>query len=118
MAVESSVNDDYPLFVLGVAQEQGGVTTVSVAPALFSFGAEGQIVLPNGNILVVEVLNPSTGTPFAAGSDYSADTVAGVISLNPGGAIPPGGVVSIGYSYAEAVVATPAEAGDPAAAGS
>ncbi|MGA2408850.1 MAG: Gp37 family protein [Candidatus Binataceae bacterium] len=118
MAVEPSVPQNYPLFVLGVAQEQGGATTVSVEPAEFAFDGDGQIVLPNGNILVVQLINPPTGSPFTIGSDYSINTVTGVISLIPQGAIPPGATVAISYSYGESVTATPAQIGDPDATGS
>jgi hypothetical protein len=84
LAVEPSSADNYPLFVLGVAQEQGGITAITVAPAPYSFDENGEIALPNGNITSLEVLNPSTGVPYNAGTDYTVNTVAGVISLNPG----------------------------------
>ena len=118
MAVEPSSADDYPLFVLGVAQEQGGITAISLAPAPYPFDENGEIALPNGNITLVEVLDPSTETPYTAGTDYTVNAVAGVISLNPGGAIAPGAAVSIGYSYAETVIATPSQVGDPSTSGS
>ena len=50
----------------------------------------GRIVLPNGNITSVEVLNSSTAAPYNAGTDYTLNTVAGVISINPGGSDRPG----------------------------
>ncbi|HTT76087.1 MAG TPA: Gp37 family protein [Candidatus Binataceae bacterium] len=115
MAVEPSVIENYPLFVLGVAQEKGGITTISVAPAPYAFDASGEITLPNGNITALEMLNPSTGFEYIAGTDYSANAVTGVISANPSGAIPPGATVSIAYSYGETVTAVPSQAGDPSA---
>jgi hypothetical protein len=45
--------------------------------------------------------------------ELALDTVAGVIDLNPGGGIQAGTAVSIGYSYAETVIATPPLAGYP-----
>jgi Gp37 protein len=118
LAVEPSSADNYPVFVLGVAQEQGGITTVSLAPAPYSFGENGEIALPNGNVTFVEVLSFPAGTPYNAGTDYTVNAVAGVISLISGGAIEPGAAVSIGYSYAETVIATPSEVGDPSTNGS
>jgi Gp37 protein len=118
LAVEPSTVNNYPLFVLGVAQEEGGVTTITVAPASYSFDTNGQVALPNRNITAIEILNPSTGTAYSLGADYGVNTVSGVIELNPGGAIPAGAAVSIGYSYAETAIATPAQAGDPTTSGS
>jgi hypothetical protein len=118
LAVEPSSVNNYPLFVLGVAQEEGGITTTTVASASYSFDAEGQVALPNGNITAIEVLNPLTRTAYSAETDYSVNTVSGTIDLNPGGTIPAGATVSIGYSYAESVIATPAQAGDPTTSGS
>jgi hypothetical protein len=113
MAVEPSVTQDYPLFILGVAQEEAGITTVSVAPAPFSFNAAGEVQLPNGNIRALEILNPSTGALYSATVDYTANTVTGLISANSGGSLAPGAPVTIGYSFAETVLATPSEAGNP-----
>jgi hypothetical protein len=118
LAVEPSGTNNYPLFVRGVAQEEGGITTTTVAAAPYSFDANGQITLSNGNITAIEVLNPSTGNAYTAGADYSVNTVAGVLDLNPAGAILPGVTVSIAYSYAETVIAAPAQAGDQTTSGS
>jgi hypothetical protein len=113
MAVEPPVADNYPLFVLGVAQEVGGITTISVAPAPFVFNDDGEVQLPNGNLLTTEVLNASTDNLYEPGNDYTVDTVTGTISVNPAGALAPGATVNIGYSYAETVIATPAELDNP-----
>jgi hypothetical protein len=113
MAVEPSVTENSPLFEMGVAQAEGGVPTVAVAPDPFTFDASGEVQLPNGNIRALEILNPSTGAPYSATVDYTANTVTGLISANPGGALAPATVVNIGYSYAETVIATPSQAGDP-----
>jgi len=118
LAAEPSATDDYPLFVLGVAQEQGGITSISALPALFTFDTNGQVQLANGNILAAEVIDPSTGAGFTPGTDYTVDTVGGLVTLNPAGAIPPGASVSIGYSFAETVIATPSLVEDPASSGS
>jgi hypothetical protein len=109
LAVEPSVAENYPLFILGVAQEQGGLTTISIAPAPYSFDGNGEVALPNGNIIALEVLNPSTGAAYIDGTDYSVNTVSGVIALKPAGAITSGAAVSIEYSYAETVISTPGQ---------
>ena len=70
LAVEPSTPDNYPLFVLGVAQEEGGITTITPAPAPYPFDENGEIALPNGNITLIAILDPSTGTPYTAGTDY------------------------------------------------
>ncbi|HUN58010.1 MAG TPA: Gp37 family protein [Candidatus Binataceae bacterium] len=113
LAVEPSSVDNYPLFVLGVAQEKGGITTVTVAAAPYSFDVNGEITLPNGNITAIQVLNPSTGTAYSADADYSVNAVSGVIYLDPTGAIQLGATVHISYSYGDIVVATPAENSNP-----
>jgi Gp37 protein len=113
MAVEPPVADNYPLFVLGVAQEVGGITTITVAPAPFAFNDDGEVQLPNGNLLTIEVLNPLTGAPYDPGNDYTVNTVAGTVSVYAGGALTPGATVDIGYSYAEKVIATPAQLDNP-----
>jgi hypothetical protein len=113
MAVEPSVIENYPPFILGIAQEEGGITTVSAAPALFSFNAAGEVQLPNGNIRALEILNPSTGASYSPTVDYTVNTVTGLISVNSGGSLAPGTPVTIGYGFAETVIATPSEAGNP-----
>jgi len=104
-AVEPSSPDNFPLFVKGVAQERGGLTAVSVAPAPYTFNANGQIQLPCGNVSQAAVSNPVSGAAYTAGADYSVDTVNGIITLNPSGAIAAGATVDVAYSYAETVTA-------------
>jgi hypothetical protein len=115
MAVEPSSTENYPLFVLGVAQEEGGLTTSTAAPASFVFGANGEIQLPNGNVIALELANPASGNVYSAGTDYTADTVTGIISATPEGLLGPGVFVNIGYSYAETVIAGPSLVGNPQA---
>ena len=115
MAIEPSVTENYPLFVLGVAQEQGGLTAITAAPAPFVFDTNGQIQLLNGNVTAVVLANPLSGSVYAASTDYTVDSVTGLISATPEGALAPGVLVNLGYSYAETVIATPALVGNPLA---
>ncbi len=104
-AVEASVADNYPLLTLASAQEQGGVTAMSVAPTSYAFDESGQIELPNGNLSAVQVINISTGTPYVAESDYTVDTVNGIIARSSTGTIGANALVNVAYSYAEVVTA-------------
>jgi Gp37 protein len=104
-AVEASVPDNYPLLTVATAEEQGGITTVSVGPALYQFNQSGQVELPNGNVSAVLVTNVSTGALYAAGTDYALDTVNGIIALSPAGTITTGASVNVAYTYAEIVTA-------------
>jgi hypothetical protein len=104
-AVEPPTTDGFPLFVKGVAQEQGGVTTTSLAASPYLFDANGQIPLANGNLLAVTVANATTGAMYAADADYEIDTVNGIIKRTANGAIAAGATVRIAYSYAEIVTA-------------
>jgi hypothetical protein len=104
-AVEASLADNYPLLTVATAQEQGGITTVSVAPALYQFNGSGQVQLPNGNVSAVMVTNASNSVLYAAGSDYILDTVNGIIARLPTGTIAAGAQVNVAYTYAELVTA-------------
>lgn len=104
-AVEPSSADNFPLFVKGIAQEQGGLTAISLAPAPYTFNANGQIQLPYGNVSQVAVTNPGSGLAYVAGADYSVDTVNGIIMRNPGGSIAAGATVNVAYTYAETATA-------------
>lgn len=104
-AVEPPTMDGFPLFIKGIAQEQGGVTTTSLAAAPYVFNASGQILLPHGNLLAVTVANATTETAYAADADYEIDTVNGIITRTANGAIAAGATVKIAYSYAEIMTA-------------
>jgi Gp37 protein len=104
-AVEPSTAENFPLFIKGVAQEQGGLTTISLAPAPYTFDANDQIRLPHGNVVAVTVTDPTSGTNYANGADYTLDTVNGVIHRVTTGPVAAGASVNVAYSYAETVVA-------------
>lgn len=105
-AVEPSSADNFPLFVKGIAQEQGGLSAISLAPAPNTFDTNGQIHLPHGNVSRIALSDPVSGAAYAAGADYSLDTVNGIITRNPNGAIAAGATVDAAYTYAETATAT------------
>jgi Gp37 protein len=113
VAVEPSPADEFPLFITGIAQEEGGQTTVTLGAAQFIFDPNGQIQLPNHNLFAVTV-TAAGGAQLVENTDFSVDGVAGIITALAGGATGAGQTVSIAYSYAERVVA---EAGQSAPLG-
>jgi Gp37 protein len=113
VAVEPSPTDNFPLFVTGIAQEEGGETTVTLGTAQFTFDTNGQIQLPNRNVFAVAV-TAAGGAQLTLNIDFSLDGVNGIITAVAGGASGAGQTVSIAYSFAERVVA---EAGQTAPAG-
>lgn len=104
VAVEASPADNFPLFIKGIAQEEGGQTAITVGAAQFTFNANGQIQLPHTNVFAATV-TAAGGAQLAEGTDYSLDGVNGIVTALAGGAAAAGETVSIAYSYAENVVA-------------
>jgi hypothetical protein len=104
MAVEPSSIDDLPLFVRGAALEEGGMTS-TVVEALFTFDSDDQINLPQGNITQLTISNPTSGTAYAVGTDYSLDAVNGIIIRNSTGSIAAGASVEVAYCYSDTVIA-------------
>jgi len=104
-ALEPPLPEGFPLFVKGVAQEQGGVTTTCLSPAPWVFNANGQIRLPHGNLLALTITDATTGAPYATGADYAVDAVSGIITRVASGGIGSGATVNIEYSYGETVAA-------------
>ncbi|MGH7839887.1 MAG: Gp37 family protein [Candidatus Binataceae bacterium] len=104
-AVEPATIDNFPLLVEAVAQERGGQTVRSVAAGQFVFNANGEIQLSANNISGVVVSSLPAGTPYTLNTDYTLDTVNGVVNWLTSGAIPPGAIVNVAYSYAEVVIA-------------
>ncbi len=103
VAVEPSTPDNYPLLALARAQEQGGITAVSVAPALYTFDSSGHIQLPRGNVSALLVTNATNGTIYVIGIDYTLDAVNGIVTRVAAGAIAAGAPVAIAYTYADVV---------------
>jgi len=104
-AVEAPASDNYPLLTIATAQEQGGITAVSVAPAVYQFDQGGQIQLPNGNVSDLLVTNPANGTLYTTVNDYTLDAANGIITRSATGTIAPNAFVDVAYAYAEVVTA-------------
>jgi Gp37 protein len=105
VAVEASQPEDFPLFIKGIALEEGGQTSVTVGAAAYTFNSNLQVQLPQGNVFAVSVTAPG-GAALIQGTDYSIDRVDGIITAISGGAISAGETVQIAYSYAEVAIAT------------
>jgi hypothetical protein len=104
-AVEASASDNYPLLTIATAQEQGGITAVSVAPAVYQFDQGGQIHLPNSNVSTLLVTNPASGALYIPVNDYTLDAANGIITRTTTGAIAPNAFVDVAYTSAEIVTA-------------
>jgi len=104
-AVEASSTDNYPTLVLATTQEQGGVTSVSVGTAAYTFNSSGAIQLPNGNVTAVALSNITSGVLYALGTDYTLDSVNGILARVTSGTLPQGATINVAYSYAEVVTA-------------
>src|SRR5580704_13951743 len=105
VACEASQPEDFPLFIKGIALEEGGQTSITVGAAAYAFNSNSQIQLPQGNVFAVSITGPG-GASLIAGTDYSIDRAGGIVTALPGGAITAGETVQIAYSYAEEVVVT------------
>ena len=111
MAVEPSFPDNFPLFIQGVAQEQGGQTNLTVAAAQYTFNGADQIAIGQGNIDSLVVSSVTGSITYAAGTDYSLDRLNGIVTRIAIGAIAAGATVRLAYGYAEVVTVT-ASGGD------
>ncbi len=105
VAVEASQPGDFPLFIKGIALEEGGQTSVTVGAAAYTFNSSRQIQLPHGNVFAVNLTGPG-GAPLTQGVDFSVDRANGIVTAISGGAISAGATVQIAYAYAEEAVAT------------
>lgn len=105
VAVEASRPDDFPLFIKGIALEEGGQTSVTLGAAGYTFNSNLQIQLLQGNVFAVSII-AAGGATLIEGTDYSIDRADGIVTAVPGGAISVGETVQIAYSYAEVAIAT------------
>jgi Gp37 protein len=105
VAVEASEPEDFPLFIKGIALEEGGQTSVTLGAAAYTFNSNLQVQLPQGNVFAVSITAPG-GAALIQGTDYSIDRADGIVTAIPGGAISAGETVQIAYSYAEVAIAT------------
>jgi len=104
VAVEASQPDDFPLFIKGVALEEGGQTSITVGAAAYTFSSNLQVQLPQGNVFAASV-TAAGGVALVPGTDFTVDRANGIISAVAGGSIAAGEVVQIAYSYAESAIA-------------
>lgn len=115
VAVEPSSPTNYPLFVKGVVEDRGDVTTDSLSASAFTFDANGQINLPFGNVRSLRISDFATGIPYVEGLDYSVDTVNGIIAALPTGSLSPGETVSVASSFSESVTVVSSGGSSPTA---
>ncbi len=105
VAVEASQPEDFPLFIKGIALEEGGQTSVTLGAVAYTFNSNLQVQLPQGNVFAVSI-TAAGGAVLIQGTDYSIDRADGIVTAIPGGAISAGETVQIAYSYAEEAIAT------------
>jgi hypothetical protein len=105
MALEVSTQETFPIFVKGLALEEGGQTITASAQTAYTFNAQDAIQLPLGNVANLVVIPAGGGNPYFAGTDYTLDAVNGIIARVAGGAIAPGATVNVAYSYSDTVTA-------------
>jgi hypothetical protein len=108
MALEPSTNDNFPLFIKGVALDTGGESTVTIGATEFTFDSQNQIQLPNGNIIALTV-SALGGPAFIFNTDFTLDPISGIVTRVPSGGIATGASVNIAWSYADAAIATAGE---------
>jgi len=78
MALEASPQDNFPLFIKGIALEEGGQTVTAGVPAAYTFNDQNLIQLPVGNVANLIVTPVGGGNPYLAGTDYTLDAVNGL----------------------------------------
>ena len=105
VAVEASQPDNFPLFIKGIALEDGGESTITVGASAYTFNSSLQVQLPQGNVFAVSVTGPS-GVALIQGADFAVDRADGIVTGLPGGAITAGDTVQIAYAYGEVAIAT------------
>lgn len=108
LAVEQPEVEDPPHFIRGVVLEKGGITTIPVAPASYTFDTEGTIQLPHQNVMQVRITDLAN-SPLVQGIDFATDQANGIISIIAGGAATVGETVQVAYAYGERGIA---ESGD------
>ena len=104
VAVEGSQPDNFPLFIKGIALEEGGQTSVTLGAVAYTFNSNLQVQLPQGNVFAVSITGPG-GAALIQGTDFSVDRANGIVAAIPGGAIVAGETVQIAYSYADEAIA-------------
>lgn len=115
MALEASTQDNFPIFIKGLALEEGGQTVRVATQAAYTFNSQSVIQLPVGNVANLVVTPGGGGNPYLAGTDYTLDAVNGIITRAAGGAIAPDATVNVAYNYSETVTALAGGSSSPTA---
>jgi hypothetical protein len=115
MALEASTQDNFPLFIKGIALEDGGQTARVATQAAYTFNSQGVIQLPVDNVATLVITPAGGGNLYLAGTDYTLDAVNGIITRATGGAIPSGATVNVVYTYSETVTAVAGSSSSPTA---
>jgi len=115
MALEASTQDNFPLFIKGIALEDGGQTARVATQAAYTFNSQGVIQLPVDNVANLVITPAGGGNPYLAGTDYTLDAVNGIITRATGGAIPSGATVNVVYTYSDTVTAVAGSSSSPTA---
>ncbi len=105
VAVEGAPPQDFPLFIKGIALEEGEETTITVDAAAYTFNSNLQVQLPHGNVFAMSITGPG-GAALVEGTDFSVDRADGIVTAISGGAISANETVQIAYAYAEVAIAT------------
>jgi Gp37 protein len=105
MALEASTQDNFPIFIKGLALEEGRQTLAAVAQTAYTFDAQDLIRLPAGNIASLVITPVGGGDPYLTGTDYSVDAANGIIARTAAGAIAAEATVEVIYSYSDTVTA-------------
>jgi len=105
MAVEGVPPNNFPLFIKGIALEEGEETSISVGAAAYRFNSNLQVQLPHGNVFAVSITGPG-GAALIQDTDFSVDRADGIVTAISGGAISANETMQIAYAYAEVAIAT------------
>src|SRR5258708_27927611 len=82
VAEEASHPGDLPLFIKGIALEEGGQTSIAVGAAAYTFNSNLQIQLPQGNVFAVSIKGAGGGA-LIQGTDFSVDRANGIVTALP-----------------------------------
>ncbi len=111
-------------YALAAIQEQGAgqaivvnvlnpaVHFTAIAATAFTFNTQGAVNLGHMGVSNVVVTSNPAGTTYVAGTDYTVDSVNGVVTIVPaasGGHITAGAIVLIAFNYADPSKVTDAD---------
>lgn len=101
--IEIGAQANFPALVKFTTLDKSDDSAIALGFAAFVFGASDQIVLPKQDISLVTVTNQAGIITYVAGTDYSLDTLNGIITRLSTGAIAAGATVMVAYSYSDIV---------------